>query len=98
MQLNPLPFTPQVAKPTALATPAAQAAVVTAALTSQPAAQISRTQTVYASQATGKTDHARTAQSGTDTGDSRDTRAGAVNARTNGAGYRGRGSVLDLSV
>lgn len=100
MQLNPVPFTPQAIKPQPLATPTAQAAVITASLASQPAAAPTRTQTVQAPQAVGKTDQTRPAQSATDVGYGKDTLAGASNARANGAGYgsRYRGSQLDVTV
>lgn len=100
MQLNPLPFTPQAFKPTPPPTPAAQAAFVTAALISQPTAAPTRTQTVQAPQAAGKADGARTSQNSTETTQSKDTLAGAVNARTNGVGYgaRHRGTQLDVTV
>lgn len=100
MQLNPLPFTPQAFKPTPPPTPAAQAAFVTAALISQPTAAPTRTQTASAPQAAGKADGTRSAQNGTDTPQSKDTLASAVNARTNGVGYgqRHRGTQLDVTV
>lgn len=100
MQLNPIPFTPQAIKQQPLATPTAQAAVVTAALISQPAAAPTRTQTVQAPQAAGKADATRAGQSGTEAGHTKDTLAAATFARTNGAGYGGghRGSRLDVSV
>lgn len=100
MQLNPIPFTPQAIKPQPLATPTAQAAVITAALVSQSTAAPTRTQTLQATQASGKTDQSRNAQSGTDAGHAKDTLAAATFARTNGTGYRAgpRGSNLDVSV
>lgn len=100
MQLNPIPFTPQAIKPQPLASPTAQAAVITAALVSQSTAPPTRTQTVQATQASGKTDQTRNAQTGTDTGHAKDTLAAATFARTNGTGYRAgpRGSNLDVSV
>jgi opacity protein-like surface antigen len=100
MQLNPLPMTLPAFKPQPVVTPTAQAAVLTASLASQTAAAPTRTQTVNAPQAAGKTDSSKAGQSGTDTGQSKDTLAGATFARTNGTGYglRHRGSQLDVSV
>lgn len=81
-------------------TSAAQVAVTPAVAAAQQTVHQVRTQTAQAPQATGKSDQSRDTKSGTDTGQSRDTMANAIQTRTNAAGYRaqGRGTRLDVSV
>ncbi len=81
-------------------TSAAQVAVTPAVAAAQQTVPQVRTQTAQAPQATGKSDQPRDTKSGTDTGQSRDTMANAIQTRTNAGGYRaqGRGTRLDVSV
>lgn len=79
---------------------AAQVAVTPAVVAAQQTVPQVRTQTAAAPQASGKADQSRDTRTGTETGQSRDTMANAIQARTNGTGYRaqGRGSLLDVLV
>lgn len=99
MQFNPV-ISPIQAKPQPPMTPAAQVAATPAVAAAQQTVPQVRTQTAQAPQASGKSDHSQNTRSGTDTGQSRDTLANAVQARTNGTGYRaqGRGTLLDVLV
>lgn len=99
MQFN-LVISPIQAKPQPPMTSAAQVAVTPAVAAAQQTVPQVRTQTAQAPQATGKSDQSRDTKSGTDTGQSRDTMANAIQTRTNATGYRaqGRGTRLDVSV
>ncbi|WP_207481548.1 hypothetical protein [Arenibaculum pallidiluteum] len=92
----PPPVKPAVAPQTVQAT--LQPAVIAAAATTQPQATL----TAQAPQAAGRVDASRRNQSGTETGHSRDTLAGSLNARTNAMAAGGpahpRGSLVDVRV
>ena len=99
MQLNPAISAPQVLKPLPLITPTVQASIAPAVVAQQQAAPTVRTQTTQAAQATGRSDGSRGTQTSTTGGQSVDTAANVLNARTNGvSGGRRRGSTLDVSV
>ncbi|WP_247886924.1 hypothetical protein [Azospirillum sp. SYSU D00513] len=99
MQLNTA-LTPPLPKPQAPLTPATQMALSPVVQAAQQTAPTIRTQTVQATQAVGKADQPRDVRSGVESGQAVDTRASALNARTNGRGYANgtRGSLLDVSV
>jgi hypothetical protein len=100
MQLTMPPPIPQPMKPVTMP-PAVQASLHPAAVAAAATAQPQATQTAQAPQAMGKADAGRRNMAGTDTGQSKDTLANAINAQTNrtAAGApRPRGSLLNLSV
>lgn len=101
MQLNPIIAAPQTQaqKPTSLVTPAVQATIAPAVATQLQAAPLSRTQTTGAAQAVGRNEGANNPRSGTETNQSVDTAAGALNARAvGGVGAKRRGMTLDVTV
>lgn len=90
---------PHVAKPQPTVTPpSAQMALNSAAQAGQQTANLARTQTSQATQATAKGDQGRDTRSATQGGQSVDTLAGAIHARTNGSYGRHRGTLLDVTV
>ena len=96
MDLTPA-VAPFVAKPQQPITQSVQAALTPGMAAAQQTMSVARTQTLQAPVATGKTDTPRDTRSSTDTGQSVDPGAGAVNARANG-GHMPRGSLLDVHV
>lgn len=99
MQLNPV-ISPQLVRPVQPLTPVAQVALSPAVQAAQQTVPTVRTQTAQAPQAAGRSDQSRDSRSETDSGNARDTRAAATNARTNARGYGlgDRGTRLDISV
>jgi len=95
MDLTPA-VAPFVAKPQQPMTPSAQAALSPAMAAAQQTVHVTRTQTIQAPQAAGKMEQSRDTRTGTETGQSVDPGAGAVNARANH--HQPRGSLLDVHV